>query len=179
MDEKNTGMSGWGLIIFLILLFWMFTGGGFGGLFGNRNCYNNCGGTSNCQVEKQEIIDSAKTQYLIEQTARQTQDMTNAGINALGNKIDYYQIQGLRDKLAEANNKNLQLENRIYSDNKFNALERANEGMFTALDQKISQLACNIPQRPPYWSAGFINCGTPIPPGYAYNTNNCNSCTNC
>lgn len=66
------------------------------------------------------------------------------------NKIDYYQIQGLRDKLAEANNKNLQLENRIYSDNKFNALERANEGMFTALDQKISQLACNIPQRPPY-----------------------------
>ncbi|WP_444314120.1 hypothetical protein [Megamonas funiformis] len=174
-ENTNTGMSGWGLIIFLILLF-MFMGGGFGNFFGNRG---NCCGATPCEVEKQEIIDSARTQYLIEQTARQTQEMTNAGISALGNKIDYYQIQGLRDKLAEANNKNLQLENRIYSDNKFNALERANEGMFTALDQKISQLACNIPQRPPYWSAGFINCGTPIPPGYAYNTNNCNSCTNC
>lgn len=154
----------------------MFMGGGFGNFFGNRG---NCCGATPCEVEKQEIIDSARTQYLIEQTARQTQEMTNAGINALGNKIDYYQIQDLRDKLTEANNKNLQLENQIYNNNKFNQLEKQNEGMFTALDQKISQIACNIPQRPPYWSAGFTPWGVPIPPGYAYNTNNCNSCTNC
>lgn len=174
-ENTNTGMSGWGLIIFLILLFFMFTGGGFSGLFGNRN---NCCGATPCEIEKQEIIDSAKTQFLIEQTTKQTQEMTNAGLNALGNKIDYYQIQGLRDKLTETQNENMQLKNRIYSDNKFNALEQQNQGMFTALDQKISQLACNVPQRPPYWGVGFTPWGVPIPPGYAYNPNNCNPCTN-
>ena len=56
MDEKNTGMSGWGLIIFLILLFWMFTGGGFGGLFGNRNCYNNCGGISIARLKNKKLL---------------------------------------------------------------------------------------------------------------------------
>ena len=39
-ENTNTGMSGWGLIIFLVLLFWMFTGGNFGFGRGFNNCNN-------------------------------------------------------------------------------------------------------------------------------------------
>lgn len=170
-NTTSTGMSGWGLIIFLILLFWMFTGNGFGGFFGNRNC--GCQGVSGCEIEKQEIVDSAKTQYLVEQTARQTQDMANAGFAVIGNKIDFYEYQNLRDQLAEAKNKNLALENRIYSDNKFNAIERQNEGMYTSLKQEIASLGCELPKRPAYYAQGYLNCGYPIPPASAYTTNNC------
>lgn len=174
-NTTSTGMSGWGLIIFLILLFWMFTGNGFGGFFGNR-CNNGCPGASNCEIEKQEIIDSARTQYLVEQTARQTQDVTNTGLAVLGNKIDFYEYQNLRDQLAEAKNKNLALENRIYSDNKFNAIERQNEGMFSNLKQEIAQLGCELPKRPAYYAQGYLNCGYPIPPASAYYTTNNNTC---
>lgn len=174
-NTTSTGMSGWGLIIFLILLFWMFTGNGFGGLFGNR-CNNGCPGVSNCEVEKQEIIDSARTQYLVEQTARQTQDMTNAGLAVIGNKIDFYEYQNLRDQLAEAKNKNLALENRIYSDNKFNAIERQNEGMYTSLKQEIASLGCELPKRPAYYAQGYLNCGYPIPPASAYTTSTSCGC---
>lgn len=173
-NATNTGMTGWGLIIFLILLFWMFTGNGFGGFFGNRNC--GCHGVSNCEVEKQEIIDSARTQYLVEQTARQTQDMTNAGLAVIGNKIDFYEYQNLRDQLAEAKNKNLALENRIYSDNKFNAIERQNEGMYTSLKQEIASLGCELPKRPAYYAQGYLNCGYPIPPASAYTTSTSCGC---
>lgn len=182
-ENTNTGMSGWGLIIFLVLLFWMFTGGnfGFGRGFNNCNNWNNNCQPSNCQIEKQEIIDSARTQYLVEQTARQTQDAASAGFAALGNKIDYYELQNLRDQLSEAKNKNLQLENRIYSDNKFNTIEAQNISMFNALEQKIAALGCELPKRPPYFAQGYVNSGYPIPPGFAYfngayPANNCNSC---
>ena len=87
MDEKYYGgFNTWGIAIFLIILFAAF--------LGNRGGWNNngaapaygCNAVSNCQVEKQGIIDSARTQYLIENTARQTQEQTMAGFSALGTK---------------------------------------------------------------------------------------------
>ena len=101
MDEKYYGgFNTWGIAIFLIILFAAF--------LGNRGGWNNnsaapaygCNAVSNCQVEKQGIIDSARTQYLIENTARQTQEQTMAGFSALGTKIDFYEYQNLRDQLA-------------------------------------------------------------------------------
>ena len=99
MDEKSTN---WGFLILIFLFFIVFFGGGnLGGVFGGRgNCMGGCNVVSNCEIEKQGIIDSARTQYLIEQTSRTTQEMTLAGINALGTKVDYYEYQNLRDQLA-------------------------------------------------------------------------------
>ena len=94
MDEKYYGgFNTWGIAIFLIILFAAF--------LGNRGGWNNngaapaygCNAVSNCQVEKQGIIDSARTQYLIETTARQTQEQTMTGLSALGTKIDFYEYQ--------------------------------------------------------------------------------------
>ena len=162
-ESSNLNIGGWGIVLFLILMFWWV--GGNGG-FGNRGNaappfpQNGCNVVSNCQVEKQEIIDTARTQYLVEQTARATQDATAAGISSINNKIDNYAVQDLRDKLAEARNQNMMLQNRLYSDNKFNELSRQNDVMFCNLKQEIASLACEVPKRPPYFAAGaFANNG--------------------
>lgn len=115
--------------------------------------------------EKQQIIDTARTQYMIENTAKQTQEQAMALANALGTKIDFYEYQNLRDQLAQERTKNVVLENRVYSDAKFNALERQNEAMFGVLKSEIADLSCNVPKRPPYYAQGFVTCGSPIPNG--------------
>jgi hypothetical protein len=162
VDEKMN----WGFIILIFLFFMIFGGWGNGGLFGGRGgeCAG-CGVVSNCQVEKQQIIDTARTQYMIENTAKQTQEQAMALANALGTKIDFYEYQNLRDQLAQERTKNVVLENRVYSDAKFNALERQNEAMFGVLKSEIADLSCNVPKRPPYYAQGFVTCGSPIPNG--------------
>lgn len=82
-----------------------------------------------------------------------------------GTKIDFYEYQNLRDQLAQERTKNVVLENRVYSDAKFNALERQNEAMFGVLKSEIADLSCNVPKRPPYYAQGFVTCGSPIPNG--------------
>lgn len=106
-----------------------------------------------------------RTQYMIENTAKQTQEQAMALANALGTKIDFYEYQNLRDQLAQERTKNVVLENRVYSDAKFNALERQNEAMFGVLKSEIADLSCNVPKRPPYYAQGFVACGSPIPNG--------------
>lgn len=66
-NATTINWTSWGLVIFFILLFMIFRGfGGFGG-FGPQQGWGNpgCGVVSNCQVEKQGIIDTARTQYLV------------------------------------------------------------------------------------------------------------------
>ena len=78
MEERSTGMS-WIAVLFVIIVVVALFGGNFGGGWGwNRsgNPYpaqeGGCNRVSNCQVEKQEIVDAARTQYLIEQQSNNT-----------------------------------------------------------------------------------------------------------
>lgn len=84
---------------------------------------------------------------MIENTAKQTQEQAMALANALGTKIDFYEYQNLRDQLAQERTKNVVLENRVYSDAKFNALERQNEAMFGVLKSEAltATILCSIP----------------------------------
>lgn len=153
MDEKMSGVSGWGLVIFLILLFTFFTGGG-GSFFGR---------TANAapawEAEKQEIIDSARTQYLVENTARQTQEQTAAGLVAIGNKIDAYQYQDLRDQLQQARAENMALKSQVYTDNRFNAIEIA-----------LQQLGCKMLTKPDVTGVGVVSPNAGIINGLGINS---------
>lgn len=155
MTENEMHFGGYGFLIVLILFIWMIFGGGFNFMGGRCGGYgygsNGCGcnAVSNCQVEKQEIIDAARTQYLIERTARDTQEQTMVGLAALGNKVDFYEYQGLRDELSKERMKNMALENRIYSDAKFGALEA-----------QIAAMSCKMLKEPPLYGVSAV-CPTP------------------
>lgn len=154
--ENEMGFGGYGFLIVLILFIWMIFGGGFGGWGARGGVVNTCGAVSNCEVEKQEIIDAARTQYLIEQTSRITQEQTAAGLAALGTKVDFYEYQNLRDALAAERTKTMALENRIYSDGQFNALRA-----------QIEAIGCGMLKQPPVYGVG-TSCNAiyaPIPTG--------------
>lgn len=161
MDDTRSGM-GWIGVLFVILVIWAIFGGGFGnwGRWDNRGdgCGSNgCNRVSNCEVEKQEIIDSARTQYLVETTGRQTQEY-------LGNKIDFYEYQNLRDQLSAERNKNMVLENRIYSDSQFNALSRQLESCCCANERRLDAIECQMLKRPNLFGVASTCTGQIIPP---------------
>lgn len=142
MTMEEMGFGGYGFLILIILFIWMIFGGGLGGC--NRNgCNGGCNAVTTCQAEKQEIIDSARTQYMIENTSRITQEQTMSGLAALGTKIDYYAYQDLRDQLAQERTKNVVLENRVYSDGQFNALRA-----------QIEAIGCGMLKQPPVYGVG-------------------------
>lgn len=156
MDETKSGM-GWVGVLFVILVIWAIFGGGFGGGW-NRGCNDGgCNRVSNCEVEKQGIIDSAKTQYLIETSSRQTQEY-------LGSKIDFYEYQSLRDQLSAERNKNMMLENRIYSDGQFNALSRQLEQCCCANERRLDAIECSMLKRPNLFGIASTCTGQIIPP---------------
>lgn len=161
MDDTRSGM-GWIGVLFVILVIWAIFGGGFGnwGRWDNRgdSCGGNgCSRVSNCEVEKQGIIDSARTQYLVETTGRQTQEY-------LGNKIDFYEYQNLRDQLSAERSKNMVLENRIYSDSQFNALSRQLESCCCANERRLDAIECQMLKRPNLFGVASTCTGQIIPP---------------
>lgn len=150
MDEKGySGFNTWGIAIFLIILFAAFLGrgscGGNNGVAAAMPMPMYCNGGFG-QAEKQEIIDSARTQFLIENTARQTQEQTMAGFAALGTKIDFYEYQNLRDQLAQERTKNVVLENRVYSDAKFSVVEA-----------QLASIACKMMPKPDVTGVGCVS----------------------
>lgn len=72
-----------------------------------------CRGTSGCEVEKSEIINSARTQYLAGEQANLTRANDTANANMLTTKIDFYAYQDLRDKLNKAEMNNFYLQNKL------------------------------------------------------------------
>lgn len=151
MDDNKSGLGWAPFILFFVVIWILFAsmGNGFGGW--NRG---DCGGW---QTEKQELIDSARTQYLIETSSRQTQEY-------LGNKIDFYEYQNLRDALANERNKNMVLENRIYNDAQFNALSRQMEGATVATDRRLDAIECQMLKRPNLFGVASTCSGQIIPP---------------
>lgn len=155
MGENTSAFGGYGFVVFLVLLFWLFMGGNGCGGWG-RNNWGNCAGASPCEIEKQEIIDSATTQFKVVDTAKATQEVVNAAALSLGNKIDFYEYQNLRDQLAQERTKNVVLENRVYADAQFNALTAQNRDMYNSLQAQIASINCNMLRKPDVTGIGAV-----------------------
>lgn len=119
--------------------------------------------------QKQQIGVTNECYTQLQNTAREATDKAEEYYNKL---VEVGVIvppktpeQNLRDQLAQERTKNVVLENRVYSDAKFNTLERQNEAMFGILKSEIAELSCNVPKRHPYFAQGYVACGTPIPAG--------------
>lgn len=175
MEETKSGLGWLGLVIIFVLLFAVF-GGGFGGFgFGRREGwgYGDCGATNygfqnykaTCDAEKAEIINSATTQFKIVDTAAATRSAITADGEATRAKIDFYAYQDLRDKLSEAQRANMMLQNQLYSDAKFNALQT-----------QLSSIQCNMLRRPDITGIGAVCPNAAIINGLGLNTLNSCGC---
>ena len=159
--ETTSGIGGWGLIILLFLFFIVFGNGDF---FGGRNNAYGCQGVSTCEVEKQEIIDSARTQYLIEDKTAQTNALIQAESSLTRQTIDHYAYENLKDQLAMERSKNVVLENRVYSDAQFNALSNQIQSCCCANERRLDTIECQMLKRPNLFGVASTCSGQIIPP---------------
>lgn len=97
MDNTNMGGFSWGWVIFIVLILWFFVGGnngfGFGNRFGNGFGFGagldtaliagalgsaGCSRVSNCEVERQALINAAETNFrIIEENRKSTEQISS------------------------------------------------------------------------------------------------------
>lgn len=162
MDKESYSWGGIGflaLFFLIIIAFWGRGGNGFG--WGN-NCGNGFvpfgdgigfGASSygfqnyraTCDAEKSEIINTARTQYLVEQQAANTRELVSATANATQAKIDFYAYQDLRDRLSEEQRKVLTLENQLFV-----------KDQLAPLTASIADIRCNMLTRPNITGIGAV-----------------------
>lgn len=151
-DEMMTGsgISLFGYIILFVIIVWVF-GGAFGGNGFGWNRGGFCGpmegagpygfGFQNykatCDAEKAEIINTARTQYLVEQQANDTRALVTAQSNMLANKIDFYEYQNLRDAVNERDRIISQLQNQIFI-----------KDQIAPITAQLNDIRCNMLVRP-------------------------------
>ena len=174
MMSNDTTFS-WGWVIFLILILWFFVGGngfGFGG-YGNRagsflagdilgqlqgrDASLSCG-ASNCEVERRGLITAAETNYRIIDQAQQTRNVVEATSATTNAKIDFYAYQDLRDKLSESQRENMMLQNKLYSDAKFGAIEA-----------QLASISCRMAKQPEVYATSAVCPNAAVINGLGFN----------
>lgn len=172
MDENKSGM-GWIGVLFIILVIWAVFGGGFGhgGWGGNGGeCNTGCGRVSNCEIEKQEIIDSARTQYLIEQQASTTRAATQAGFEAVMAQNSRIYEQGLQETIFDLKIENNSLKSNIFVKDQTDALAKQYAACCCELNRRLDSIECSMLKRPNLYGVAATCSGQVIPSGASYGT---------
>ena len=144
----------WGIVIFFLILFWIFNGRN---AYGHGNDYNGCcPGTSGCEVQKSEIINSARTQYLVEEQANLTRVNDTANANMLATKIDFYAYQDLRDKLNKAEMNNFYLQNKLDTQESNAQLNARLTADNNELNRRLDSISCEMLKRPNITGVGAV-----------------------
>lgn len=166
--ENNTNNFAsilWFVIIFVVIYAM------FGGNLGGRGLNNHeCGCVSNCEVQKQEIIDNARNLYAIETTGNRTIEANNLNTQRLYDQSARQYEAGLQEKIFDLKinaqtTTILNGQEMIAKDGRIDLLEktiRDNE-KFNVLMSEVSALRCAIPARPPYYAQGYVPTGCEIP----------------
>lgn len=175
--EETKGMSLFGYIIAFVIIVWVIsaiTGGcGFGGFGFNRNCGAAMGFEDLKAIyegQKANIVQTAQTQYQIEQQAALTREVITAQSNLLGSKIDFYELQEANRREAEKDRKIMQLENMLYTNSKFDALS-----------SQLAGISCNMLTKPQLTGIAAVCPSAAVINSLGINSlNTCNSsCCGC
>lgn len=178
MEKEGYSWGGIGflaLFFLIVVTFWNRGGNGWG--FGNY-----CGGflgdgigfgassygfqnyRATCDAEKREIINTATTQYQVEQQAAATRELVQATANATQTKIDFYAYQGLRDAVAERDRQIMELKNMLFV-----------KDQLAPVNAQLASISCNMLRRPDVTGVGVACPSAAILNGLGINSLN-NGC---
>lgn len=181
MDDSKTGMS-WIGVLFIILVIWAVFGGGFGngcgnGLFGNRGgCLpeGGCDRVSNCEIEKNEIIDSARTQYLIEQQSSDTRTAIRDSRDAvMGQASRIYEAQQ-SEKIFDLKMENQSLKSNIFTKELVGNLSQQLSECCCSFNRRLDAIECDMLKRPQLSGVAATCSGQIVPAVWNSNCNACN-----
>ena len=119
-NDQSTGMSWLAVLFIIIVIAALFGGFGNGFGFGRGNMPypvndTGCNRVSNCEVEKQGIIDTSRTQYLIEQQSNDTRMAINASTEAITSQASRIYEQRLQETIFDLKMENQNLKNGIFT----------------------------------------------------------------
>lgn len=166
MEKEGYSWGGIGFLALFFLIIVAYWRNGCGNGWGN----NNCGGffgdgigfgaasygfqnyRATCDAEKREIINTATTQYQVEQQAAATRELVQATANATQTKIDFYAYQGLRDAVAERDRQIMELKNMLFM-----------KDQLAPLTASVADIRCNMLTKPVVYGLG-TSCNPIITP---------------
>lgn len=155
MEETKSGLGViW--VLFVILVIWVIFGGSCGNGFGWGN-RGNCGGfvpeggcsrVSNCEIEKNEIIDSARTQFLIEQQSAATRTAVRDGTDAVMAQNSRIYEQRLQETIFDLKAENMQLKNNAFVQGLVTGLEKKVDDCCCGFNRRLDGIECNMLTKP-------------------------------
>ena len=169
MEERSTGMS-WIAVLFVIIVIFAIFGGGFGGGWGwNRggNPYpvpeGGCNRVSNCEVERQGIIDTARTQYLIEQQSNDTRMAINASTDAITSQASRIYEQHLQEAIFDLKMENQNLKNGIFTKEQTDALAAKISDCCCGFNRRLDAIEGRMLTKPALYGVAATGAGQIIP----------------
>ena len=177
MEESKSGMS-WIGVLFVILVIWAILGGGFGNGFGwgsRGGCVpeGGCNRVSNCEVEKREIIDSARTQYLTEQQGETTRLAIRDSRDAvMGQASRIYEAQQ-SEKIFDLKMENMSLKNSFYTKELVGGLSQQMERFCCEFNRRLDGIECDMLKQPKLSGVAATCNGQLVP---AIFRNDCGNC---
>lgn len=166
MEDSKSGMTWLGVLFVIIVVYVIFCNGG--GLFGNCGGYGTRGGMlTDWEAEKQQIIDSAKTQYLIEQQGAETRAANQAGFDALQAQNSRIYEQGLQESLFDAKMKIQSLEGQIFTKEQTDGIAKSLADCCCGINRRMDAIEAVMLKQPPFYPYGYTFQGWPT---------GCNTC---
>ena len=177
MEDRSTGMS-WIAVLFVIIVIFAIFGGNFGGGWGwNRsgNPYpaQGCTRVSNCEIERQEIADTARTQYLIEQQSNATRMAINASTEAITSQASHIYEQRLQETIFDLKMENQSLKNGIFTKEQTDALAAKISDCCCGFNRRLDSIECRMLTKPNLYGVAATGAGQIIPASCG-----CNGSTN-
>lgn len=184
MEDTKSGIGVIG-VLFVILVIWAIFGGGFGcngGGFGwnNRgNCGSfvpegGCSRVSNCEIEKNEIIDSARTQFLIEQNGAATRTAIRDSRDEVMGQASRIYEQRLQETIFDLKAENMQLKNNIFTKDQIDGVAKQLSDCCCAFNRRLDSIECNMLTKPNLSGVASTCNGQLIPAPWG----NCGGCGN-
>lgn len=165
MNETSTGMSWIWVLFVVIVLYLIFCRDG--GLFGGCNG-NGCNAVTNCEIEKQGLINTAQTQFLIGQEGSSTRAALRDTQDALMAQANRIYEQGLQERIFDLKAENMSLKNNIFTKEQTDGIMKALSDCCCGFNRRIDAIECQMLKTPPFFPTGSTF------QGYS----SCNACSN-